>query len=128
MPSMIIVRQRHKHVPLSMSLSRVESVPLKSEHLANGAPRSRLECHEREIDLDTGIGKTNTAGAAWLALPSELHTSNGVWVSTRTESGLEVAGISSVWKGISSVSYHSSPDDQSCSALHLSLSFVVSPR
>jgi hypothetical protein len=125
---MIIVRQRHKHVPLSMSLSRVESVPLRGEHLANGVPPSRLKCHEREIDLATSIGKPNTTRAAWLALPSELHISNGVWMSTRAESGLEVAGISSVWKGISFGSYHSDTDIQSCSALHLSLSFAVSPR
>jgi hypothetical protein len=56
----------------------------------------------------SGIGRINTAGAAWLALPSELHISNGVSVPTRAESGLKVAGISSVWQGISSVSYLSS--------------------
>jgi hypothetical protein len=74
---------------------------------------------EREVDLNTGIARTNTAGAAWLALPSELHISNGVLMSTRAEPGLEVAGISSVWLGISSVSYHLSPDNQSCFVLYL---------
>jgi hypothetical protein len=83
--------------------------------------------HERGADLSTGIARTNTAGAAWLALPSELHISNGVSMSTRAEPGLKVAGVSSVWLGISSVSYHSSTDDRSCSALHLSLWFAVSP-
>jgi hypothetical protein len=61
-------------------------------------------------------------------LPSELHISNGVSVPTRAESGLKVAGISSVWQGISSVSYLTSLGSYSCLALYLPPSSAVLPH
>lgn len=85
-------------------------------HLSDGTPCSRVrhsyQTDEDFIGIESGI-RSNTVGAAWLDLPSKLHTHTGVLMSTRAEFGLRMAGISDVWLGISSVSYLSRMDSQS---------------
>lgn len=82
--------------------------------------------HEDVIGIITGIGSNMVrVGAAWLDLPSELHAHTSVSMSTRAGSGLRVAGISSVWLSISSVSYLRGMVNQFCLVLHLPPLFAV---
>lgn len=93
---------------------------LPSDAIPHSRSEKSYEMQRKDtIDIVTGI-RSNTVGAAWLDLPSEFHTHTGVSMFTRAGSGFRVAGISSVWMGISSVSYLPRVDSQSRPALPLS--------